>query len=213
MHPRLHLAAILLPATLLASCGGTLNRGVESVHQPVVSRTDYVFDVQSTGQGLATGENARLAGWLASLEAGYGDRLSVDDQPAFDPAARAAVAAEASRYGLLLADTAPVTVGALTPGTVRVVLSRMVAAVPGCPDYSRMYEPNYGAHTGSNFGCGINSNLAAMVARPEDLVRGRRGADVTDTATATKPIQALRDRQPPADAALPAVATGGTGSN
>ncbi|WP_033919645.1 CpaD family pilus assembly lipoprotein [Sphingomonas sp. 37zxx] len=209
MHPHLRLAAILLPAALLAGCGGTLNRSVDSVHQPVVSRTDYVFDVQSSGQGLAEGERARLAGWLASLQAGYGDRLSVDDQPAYDPAARAVVAAEASRYGLLLADTAPITAGALTPGTVRVVLSRTIATVPSCPDYSRMAEPNYGAHTSSNFGCGINSNLAAMVAQPEDLVRGRRGADVTDLVTATKPIQALRERKVEAGAALPAAAAGG----
>lgn len=209
MHPRIQIAAILLPAALLGGCGGTLNRGVESVHQPVVNRTDYVFDVQSTGAGLAPGEDARLAGWLASLRTGYGDRIHVDEGGTPDPAARAAVEAQASRYGLMVADTAPVTAGPITPGTVRVILSRMRASVPGCPDFSRQIEPNYGAHTGSNYGCATNANLAAMVARPEDLVRGQPGADVTDPNTAFKPVNALRERKTKVDAELPAQTTGG----
>ena len=34
------ILASLLPALLLAGCMGTENRGLESVHQPVVSRSD-----------------------------------------------------------------------------------------------------------------------------------------------------------------------------
>ncbi|TKD53067.1 CpaD family pilus assembly protein [Sphingomonas baiyangensis] len=213
MTKRIPLAAVLLPATLLAGCGGTLNRSVESVHQPVVTRTDYVFDVQASGGGLDASERQRLAGWLASIGTGYGDRLYVDDAGSYDGATRAAIAAEASRYGLLLADGAPVTAGPITPGTVRVILSRSAATVPGCPDYSRMYEPNFGAHTSSNFGCGINSNLAAMVAQPEDLVRGRSGGDVTDAQTASKPIQALRERKTAVDTQLQAPRTSNVGNN
>lgn len=211
-HQRLSLAAILLPTVLLGGCGGTLNRSVDSVHQPIVSRTDYVFDVQNTGSGLASGEAQRLAGWFASLGLTYGDRVQVDDAASPDAAARAEVAVQAQRYGLIPADTAPVTAGPVTPGTIRVVVSRLSASVPGCPDYSRQYEPNFGAHTSSNYGCATNSNLAAMIARPEDLVRGQPGAVVSDPASASKPIVALRERKTATDQPLQATATSQTGS-
>lgn len=183
-------------AALLAGCGPATiaNRGVESVNQPVVARTDYVFDAATDGAGFAPGERERVAGWLASLRLAYGDRVYVDD-PA-GTGARAEVAAEANRYGILLSGPAPVTPGAIAPGTVRVIVSRMHASVPGCPDWSRAGQPQTDSATTSNFGCAINSNLAAMVARPEDLVRGQPGAETADPATNFKAIDALRKATP-----------------
>ena len=182
----------------LAACGPVSmpNRGVESVNQPVVARTDYVFDAATDGAGLASGERARVAGWLASLRLSYGDRVFVDD-PA-GTGAQAEVAAEANRYGLLLSGPAPVTTGAIAPGTVRVVVSRMRASVPGCPDWSRerSAQPDTDNAASSNYGCAINGNLAAMVARPEDLVRGQPGAETVDPVTNLKAIDALRKATP-----------------
>ena len=110
----------LLPATALlltlGACGGTTNRGLESVHQAVVSRTDYVFDM-SNAYGPASSE--RLAAWFDSLNVHYGDRIAVDD-PSGSTGNHAAVAAVAGRYGLLLQDAAPVTQGAIPPGSFRV---------------------------------------------------------------------------------------------
>lgn len=193
MFPRSPILTVLLPAALLAGCG-TSNRGLESVHQPVVERTDYVFDVATAGYGLAPGEAERLAGWLASLRVGYGDIVALDD-PA-GGGARGEVQAAAARYGLLLADTAPITAGAVTPGTARVIVSRARAFVPGCPDFSRTYQPNYNAHTSSNQGCASNSNLAAMVANPTDLIRGVPGSDTLDPASGVKAVDAYRKAAP-----------------
>ncbi|GAA0733377.1 CpaD family pilus assembly protein [Sphingomonas japonica] len=190
------IAAILGSALLLASCGGTANRGLESVHQPVVSRGDYAFDLRTDGGGLAAGEAERLAGWMASMRLGYGDRVAIDDGGAYSELTREAVAGEAARYGLLLAEAAPVTPGAIAPGTARVVVTRMTATVPGCPDFSRINGPNFDSHTYSNQGCSVNSNFAAMVARPEDLVRGQPGADAIDPATAVKAIRSYRAAAP-----------------
>jgi pilus assembly protein CpaD len=185
---------LLAPALLVSGCAGTVNRGVESVHQPVVERSDYAFDVATTDGGLAPGEAPRLAGWLGSLQVGYGDRIAIDDpNPGVGrEAVREAVAVQAARYGLLVADDAPMTPGEIPPGAARVVVSRMKASVPGCPDWSRMAGSDFDANTGSNYGCATNASLAAMVARPEDLVRGQRGADTNDPATAYKAIDALR---------------------
>lgn len=188
--------ALALPALLLAGCGGTVNRGLESVHQPVVTRADYAFDLATSNGHLAPGEGQRLDGWLTSLNVGYGDTVGIDDPSPYASAASNEVAQRVARYGLLLADTAPVTPQPLTPGTMRVVVTRMTATVPGCPDYSRDSSHEFEGNTTSNFGCASNSNLAAMVARPQDLVRGQPGAPSVDPATASKAIQSFRAAKP-----------------
>jgi pilus assembly protein CpaD len=187
--------SVLIALALTLGACGTQNRGMESVHQPVVSRSDYVFDVNAGGNGLAPGESERLAAWFSSMELGYGDRIAVDDREAYGaPGAREAVQALAARYGLLLSDNAPVTEGALTPGAVRVVVSRTDATVPGCPDWSRPSNPEFEGSTMSNYGCAINMSLAAMVANKEDLVRGQDPAGGYDARTAGKAIKVYRDR-------------------
>jgi pilus assembly protein CpaD len=199
MAKHIMILAGLAPALLVGACadpaGVTVNRGVESVHQPVVSRTDYVFDVQTAGGALAPGEFARLAGWMQSLRLTYGDHVAIDD-PATDYRARGEIAAEVSRYGLQLSQDAPITAAPVTPGTLRVVISRSSAHVPGCPDYSLKMEPNFNNDTASNYGCGINSNLASMVANPADLVRGQPGAETIDQQTSNKAIDAYRKAPP-----------------
>jgi len=184
---------LLAPIALLSGCG-TANRGLESVHQPVVERNEFAFDVATGNDGLVPGEAARLAGWLASLRLGYGDRIALDDPTGSygRNATRDAVAAEAARYGMLVSDDAPLTVGALPAGTARVIVTRMRASVPGCPDHSRISGNDINAHTWSNYGCASNASLAAMVARPEDLVRGQPGSDSGDSAVSFKAIETMR---------------------
>lgn len=197
----------LVPVLMLGACG-TYNGGMESVYQPVVERNDYVLDLQAAGDGLAAGEGQRLAGWLGSMGLRYGDRIAIDDG-AGGTIGRAEIAEQASQYGLMLSDQAPVTVGQVAPGTVRVVLTRMTASVPNCPDHSRIYTPDFSQSTTSNFGCATNSNLAAMIADPADLVRGAPGAPTADTATVSKSIRALRAAAP-SGAGGTAVKTEGT---
>jgi pilus assembly protein CpaD len=169
------LATALAPVLALAACGpGTENRGLESIHQPVVERSDYVFDVN----------------------AGYGDRVAVDDPAGGALQLRSDVAGQVARYGLLLADEAPVTAEPIAPGTARIVVSRMRASVPGCPDFSRYRGTEFESNTNSNYGCAMNANLAAMVANPADLVRGEPGANVYDAAQGSKAIVIYRNATP-----------------
>lgn len=200
----------------LAGCGGGstgFNQGLETVHQPVVSRTDYVIDVSGGGSGLAAGERERLAGWFASMRLGYGDRVSVDDSgdPYGSSGARAAIAALASQYGLLLADTAPVTAGEVPQGAVRVVVSRTKAEVPGCPDWGRG-STEIASSNMSNYGCASSTNLAAMVANPEDLIQGRDPVGANDASTSGRAIKQYRERKPTGDGDLKSETTS-KGSN
>lgn len=188
------LLPALAPALLLGGCMGTQNRGLESVHQPVVARQDFLFDLQVAGDGLAPGESARLHGWLDTMRLRYGDKVSVDD-PSGYRGVHDDVARVVAGYGLLIGDESPVTAAAVTPGTVRVVVSRMHASVPGCPDWSRDSSIEYDSNTSSNYGCATNASLAAMIARPEDLVHGETTAAL-DSARSGKAIEAFRKVAP-----------------
>ena len=192
MRPRLSMILLCAPVLLASACNGTVNRSLDSVHQPVVSRTDFVFDVVTDGGGVSPAEMQRLVDWMAALRVTYGDRLAVDDPSGSNDAARAQIGTLVARYGLFLDKHAPITAAAMTPGTVRVVITRATASVPGCPDFSRNATAEFNGNTTSNHGCAINSNLAAMVARPEDLVLGRAAGSTSDPVTGSKAVQTLR---------------------
>lgn len=191
------LAGVLsLPLAACNAPAADMNRGLESVRQPVVQRSSYVFDVSTLpGGGLAVSEQRRLAGWLDALSLGYGDRISLDD-PVDSDQTRTSVEQVAGRFGILLADVAPVTEGAIAPGTARIVISRTEASVPGCPDWSNKIDNRTNNATSANYGCAVNSNMAAMVANKEDLVRGTKGASTTLVQSNTKAIQAYRQQAP-----------------
>jgi pilus assembly protein CpaD len=180
---------------------GEANRSLDSVNQPVVQRTDYVLDLQTHGDGLGAGERARLDSWFASIGVGYGDKVWVDG----DGGARDHVARVAADYGLLLSDGAPVTAGTVQPGSVRVVVSRSSASVPDCPNWD---GAGGASSLSSNYGCAMNSNLAAMIADPNDLVLGRQGA-VGKGDGGAKAIKVYREAAPTGTKGLSSVSTSG----
>ena len=169
-------------------------RGVEPVNVPVVTRADYAFDLAAPGGSLPSSEAGRLDGWFRSLQLGYGDSIYVDGLDAYE--AKADVARIAGQFGMMVSNGAPVTAGAIQPGTVRVVVTRARANVPNCPNWSAPSQPNLQNNSMSGLGCSVNANLAAMVANPEDLVHGREGSTVVDSVTATKAVNTYRTAKP-----------------
>ena len=192
MRSKLVLIAL---SSAVAACATTdqPDRGVASVNVPVVTTADYVFDAAAPGGALAPGESDRLNGWFQGLGLGYGDTVYVDGSA---PAAHAQVASIAGRFGMLVTAGAPATAGMVQPGSVRVVVARRRAEVPGCPNWSRPASPDFANRSMSNYGCSVNSNIAAMIANPEDLLHGREGAPVTDTWTASRAIEMYRSKPP-----------------
>lgn len=170
------LTAALASVTLAGCAGslGTTNTSMYSVHQPVVERTNFAIDLNSNGDSLSSTDQSRLAEWFDALQLGYGDRVSVDHGQGYaSKAVLNSVSQVAADRGVLISDVAPVTAGQVTPGMVRVIVTRSKASVPTCPDFTTDHDRNYNASNHSNYGCATNSNLAAMIADPEDLVRGR----------------------------------------
>jgi pilus assembly protein CpaD len=185
----------LIALALALSACGTSNRGMESVHQPIVQRTDYVIDLAAAGDRLSGGERERLDGWFRSIGLGYGDRVAIED-PTRSGQGVEDIIELLSLRGMMVAGAAPVTAGALAPGNVRVVVSRSSASVPNCPDWSRPATPEFAGSTMSNYGCALNGALAAMIADPQDLVHGRDSAGPADAMTSDKAIRVFRDTAP-----------------
>ena len=204
MRSKLLLIAL---TSSLAACNtpASPDRGVASVNVPVVTGNDYAFDAFAPAGALSGNEVARLNGWFQSLNLGYGDVIYVDG--GYAPAARAQVAAVAGRYGMMVSAGAPITAGAIRPGSIRVVVSRRRAEVPNCPNWSRPAAPDFANRSMSNYGCAVNSNLAAMIANPEDLIHGREGSQITDTTAATRAVEMYRTKPLTGQGVLQAVSS------
>lgn len=208
-HSKLAGALALSLGLALGACGGMpTTKSLYSVNQPVVERNNYTFDVQSNQSGLSIADQQRLDGWFEALELGYGDRVSIDDPLASD-AVLEAVSQLAGRHGVLLSDEAPVTSGASQPGYARVIVTRSKAHVPGCPNWSATSDMNYNNGTSPNYGCATKSNLAAMIANPEDLIEGQKGTGETVIMSSSKAIETYRDAAPTGAGGLSENATGG----
>lgn len=199
-------AAISLGLTLSACGGMATNQSLNSTKQAVVERTNYTLDLRTGGGGLSIPEQQRLAGWFEAMDLRYGDRVAIDD-PSMSGSTREAVVQIAARHGILVSDGAPVTPGYVTPGTARVVLTRSSAHVPGCPDWSAKSDMNYNNATSPGYGCAVNGNMAAMIANPEDLIRGQNGTGETLVATSNKAIGSYRKQKPTGEAGLSEPAT------
>ncbi|MEO0590443.1 MAG: CpaD family pilus assembly protein [Pseudomonadota bacterium] len=197
---KLAIAAAL--GLTLAGCGGmATNNSLYSTKQAVIERQNFTLDVATISSGLPVSEQARLNGWFEAMDLRYGDRVAIED-PGANPAVTNAVNELAGRYGLIVSETAPTTAGFLQPGEARIVITRSSASVPGCPDWSKQSDMNYLNATSPGYGCANNSNLAAMVANPEDLLEGQKGTGETVIATGTKAIDAFREAAPTGAAGL-----------
>lgn len=193
MTLRFTSAALALAA--LSACG-PVNRSFDTVKMPIVASNQLSHDVAANVSGIDPAGARALDDWFASINLGYGDRVTVDDPVSYGAAERrAAVAQAVGRYGLLLDGTAPVTRGSVPAGMVRVVVTRSTARVDNCPDWSAPSHPNVQASTTSNFGCASQSNLAAMIADPNDLLAGKPYAG-GDPNTAVKSVDAWNKAEP-----------------
>ncbi|MBB4615307.1 CpaD family pilus assembly protein [Novosphingobium taihuense] len=201
---RAPMVLVLSLASVLSACSVNApeNRMLNSVHQPVVQRDRYVFDIETLpGGGISIPEQRRLAGWFESFGLKYGDRIAIDD-PLQSKATIAAVDAVAGRWGMFVDGPAPVTPGYVAAGGARVVVTRATASVPGCPDWTAKSDFSMSNRTTSNFGCAINSNLAAMVANKEHLVQGADGTGETTVMSGTKAIDSFRAARPTGEQGL-----------
>ncbi|GGZ06314.1 CpaD family pilus assembly protein [Novosphingobium colocasiae] len=198
VRPLLGGALVLSLGLTLGACGGISgNRSMYPTpeHMPVVEKVNYTLDVSTGGSGLAYGEQRRLGDWFETMNVKYGDKVYLDD-PTHNPSTRTAVEALATRYGAQLGAEAPVTDGYIRSGAARVVVTRAKASVKGCPDWSTRNDFNPNNGLSGNYGCATNANLAAMVADPEDLLRGADTQGNTVVMSSSKALDSYRKQTP-----------------
>ena len=173
---RTKLAILVLASAAASGCSYTPHdlpdRGLASVNVPVVTSADYVFDASAPG-GAARSGRGRAPQRLVPGPRPRLRRHGLCRRRLCRPRPGAGRGGSPARYGMVVTPGAPVTAGVVSGDSVRVVVSRRRAEVPGCPNWSVPSQPNFNNRSMSNFGCGVNSNLAAMVANPEDLLHGR----------------------------------------
>lgn len=200
MNTRKTLASALSLGLVVAlgGCGGggfSGNTTLESARQPVVSTTSFTLDIAAGPGGISIPEQRRLSGWFEAMALRYGDRIYIED-PLKSAGTRNAIEGVAGRYGMLVNEDAPLTPGEVAPGVVRVIIARSNATVPGCPNWSQNSDANLTNGTNANYGCAVNSNMAAMVADPQHLVQGATGTGVTTVMSSTKAIDTYREAPP-----------------
>jgi pilus assembly protein CpaD len=216
-----HMAPATLICLSLSGCmglgsgeGAQFNRSLDSVHQPTVQISSFVYDADAASGTLSPVELRRVQDWFDAMNVRYGDRIAIDDASGTTPRpARDALAILVAQRGMLLSSHAPITTGAIAPGYVRIVLTRSSASVAGCPDWGTRSAALSTNNTTSNYGCATNANLASMVADATDLVRGQ-SSTTNDPLQASKAIGAFRAAPPTgAEGLVGSGTSGGSGGS
>src|SRR3546814_7563934 len=95
------IGALALMALPLSACqtDQAANRGVQSIHQPVVSNAAFTYDVQAGPDGgLTASEARRLDDWFVSIGLGYGDQVAIaTDAGYYSPALREGIDRKSTR--------------------------------------------------------------------------------------------------------------------
>jgi len=124
---------------------------------------------------LSATQAAGLMNFLKASGIGEGDSVTVQGPGASALAAvrQAAVVGELKQLRI---DAASGTDTKLAVDAVRVHADHAVATAPACPDWSKPEADEPDNTTSSNFGCATETNLAAMIANPADLVKPKTSA-------------------------------------
>lgn len=199
-------SVVLLPAAAMA---GEKNRSLQSERQPVVSYQSFTYDVRTGSGDLTADERSRLEGWFSSIGLGYGDHISIAAGSYASSGARDGIGNVVARRGLLIEEDETATAGTAPDGAVRLVIRRAIATVPGCPNWSDTAETDMSAGASRNYGCGVNTNLAAMIANPEDLVRGASTDSDLRTARSNRAIQSWSTQTLTGAGGLKTITSGG----
>ena len=193
-------AKLLLPLfVLLAGCADyttswTPEDSPKQLHVDV-SHQSYEVRFASGTASLAPAETTRLARFVAGGGIQPADRIVIEQS---DPIGKLA---EQRRNALLKAlrrngvGASVAVAKAPKPRADRVVLEieHGIATPPACPDWSKP-PIDYSAQVASNFGCATATNLANMVADPNDLLHGNP-SDRASGVMAGGAVQAYRDHQ------------------
>ncbi|HEX4505897.1 MAG TPA: CpaD family pilus assembly lipoprotein [Alphaproteobacteria bacterium] len=125
-------------------------------------------------KALTPAQTTELMNFLSASGIGEGDAVTVEGsgRSSLTATRQAAVISELRQLRI---DAVSGTDRKLTAESVRVHADRAVATAPACPDWSKPEADEPNNLTSSNYGCATESNLAAMIVNPADLVKPKAG--------------------------------------
>jgi pilus assembly protein CpaD len=124
-------------------------------------------------KSVAPGEIAGLSNFLRDNAVGDGDTVTVDNPKGASSLAAVRQAAVFTELKALHVRAASTPATAQVANAVRIHVTHAVVTAPQCPDWSKPEADNSDNSPSSNFGCATEANLAAIVANPADLAKGR----------------------------------------
>lgn len=177
LHPT--SCTLLLSLAVLLALGGcrknTGNASLNIQYAPRITTEEILYDIRfNSDNRISAWQLKGHEAFLRDLGLRYGDRISIDDpEPEGAPQRRAIVVALAAKFGLVPESEASVTKGFIAPNAIRLVIRRAKAQVNNCPSWTDSQTNPSGMNMMNNTGCATATNIAAMVADPNDLTDGR----------------------------------------
>jgi pilus assembly protein CpaD len=191
MSKRFHIALAGLPLIALAGCMQSQEQIAWSnrMHTQIVAEettAELKIGTVVSGEKLGGAEREAVKTFAVSYQQ-EGHGALIISRPSNGPNDVSAMRAAADARALMLAegiDTTMIAEGTYDGTGARqapLIISYRTynAVVPGCPDISHWdFSDTYSNSALPSLGCAVNSNLAAMIANPSDLV----GAQPMDPA-------------------------------
>jgi len=136
---------------------------------------DHDIHFARHAKSLTSAQASGLAKFMTRNSIHEGDAVTVVDAgnaSTLTTARQSAVLAELRAFHIQAASAAD---PALSADTIRVHADRTVVTAPACPDWSKPEADEPNNLPSSNYGCATETNLAAMIANPADLVKPKQG--------------------------------------
>lgn len=158
--------------------GAELERSIVTMVRlahPVFAENDGTSD-------LSQESLANLESFITTNEVGYGDLVLFDQGSDVSEERIDALATRFLKQGVTIGESDGIFGAVPADGSVMVYIERYTVTAPECQRWSEASSVNPNNAPGQPFGCVSQSNLAAMIANPRDLVTGERSGANPDTA-------------------------------
>lgn len=188
MKYRLLYTSLAMSASiLLGACSpqASYTNGAELERNTVtmVRIAHPVIAEQDGGADLSDFSLGNLTHFTSTNGVGYGDVILFDPGADVSDARIEALSNWFTKLGVTVGEMNGIFGAMPMPGAVTVYVERHVVKAPDCQRWSETSTSNPNNAPGQPFGCVSQSNLAAMIANPRDLVTGESGGTSPDSAT------------------------------
>lgn len=185
-------------AIALAGCQSSLPSHYDGAEKEIRNEVQMIriaHMVKTGADGLEHAEKTELIRFLADMDAGYGDSVTLVRGSAFPDAAAKDIGRVIRAHGLTLDMPAAEIGHEPTDDGAIVVLDRYIVTAPHCPGTSLNIAKNPANAASPQIGCANIINLGQMVASPRDLLTGN-GNGVPSVEKAIQSIRTWREDVP-----------------